>query len=480
VGESKRGGWKEALIALVWRNWITLFGASLTTVTFCTIVTFLLMGVAGIEQSPYVGILAFLILPGLFLVGLLLIPVGAYWGRRKRLRQSDSSRADEHLEIDFNSPRIRRMVVLVCALTVANLIVISTVSYKGAAYMETTEFCGQVCHVAMEPEYLAHMDSPHSQVACVKCHVGPGLPALMKAKLSGVRQVVGVATDHIERPIPAPVATMRAAEETCGECHDSGHDIGNPLRIKAEYSADETNTHLMTVLLMRVGGGDNPKGAHGWHLQPGREVYYFSSDEKREEIPYVRVMDSDGTETEYWADGIDPDSLDLSSVPMRRMDCIDCHNRPTHAFQMPESAVNEAISVGKIDPAIPYIKLATLEALQATDGEDADSDLIADQIRSFYQDEYAEIWSDHQQGIEHAITQTQSIYKRNVFPAMKVTWGTYPDHSGHTEFTGCFRCHDDAHISKKETAISQDCMVCHDVLAWQEEDPEILQQFAPL
>ena len=471
---SAERGWIGALGQLVWRNWLTLFGSSLTTVSACAIVVFLVMGLAGIPLSPYIGLLTYMLLPAVFVLGLILIPVGAWVDRRRRRKQGVDEPA--HIELDFNSPRIRRLALIVGVLTAANIIIISAVSYEGAVYMESVEFCGTTCHTVMEPEFTAHMDSPHAHVKCVECHIGPGLPALVHAKLNGLNQVYGVLTGSYEKPVPAPVHGMADAELTCGECHNPSADLGEILQVTTDYSTDEESLPLTSVLLMRVGGrGSETAGIHSWHLAPGREVYYYSPDEKRETITYVKVENEDGSEVEYFLDGEEVDPAAIPEEELRRMDCTDCHNRPTHIFDMPGPALNKALADGRIDASLPSIKAAGLEALEgAAEAEDGPG-FIAESVTAYYAENYADTVSNEGAALDEAIAAMQAIYRRNIFPKMEVTWGSYPNHNGHTQFNGCFRCHDEGHSSRDgEHVISQDCTACHNVVAWQEENPEIL------
>jgi hypothetical protein len=467
-------GWIGALGQLVWRNWLTLFGSSLTTVSATAIVIFLVMGVVGIPLSPYIGLLTYMLLPGVFVFGLILIPLGAWVDRRGRLKRGLEARA--HIDLDFNSARIRRLAFIVGVLTLANIMIISAVSYEGAVYMESVEFCGTTCHTVMEPEFTAHQHSPHANIKCVECHIGPGLPALVHAKLNGLNQVYGVLTGSYEKPVPAPVHGMADAELTCGECHDPTADLGEILRVTRDYSGDEVSLPLTSVLMMKIGGrGSDKPGIHSWHLAPGREIYYLPGDEKRETISYVKVANEDGTEVEYFTEGAEVDPASLPEGALRRMDCTDCHNRPTHIFQMPGAALNDALAAGQIDATLPSIKAAGLEVLEgAASAEDGPAH-IATALKAYYATNYADATADKGEAIDGAITAMQAIYRRNVFPKMDVTWGTYPNHNGHTQSNGCFRCHDEGHTSRDGAhVISQDCTVCHNVVAWQEENPEVL------
>ena len=77
--------------------------------------------------------------------------------------------------------------------------------------------------------------------------------------------------------------------------------------------------------------------------------------------------------------------------------------------------------------------------------------------------------------IARAADSVVSIYNRNVFADLKVTWGTYVNNLGHTDFPGCFRCHDEAHATSDKKTITQDCGVCHNALAVDEPAPEVLK-----
>jgi hypothetical protein len=466
-------GWIGALTHLIWRNWITLFGSSLTTVSGAAIVGFLIMGFSGVPLSPYIGILTYLILPGVFVCGLLVIPIGAWVDRRRRRKLDTAEPA--HIDLDFNSPRIRKLFAIVVVLTLANFGIISAVSYEGMVYMESVEFCGLACHSVMAPEFTAHQRSPHANVKCVDCHIGPGLPSLVHAKVNGLNQVYGVLTGTYDRPISTPVHNLSDAELTCGECHNPEKDLGDALRVTTDYTADDANTPLTSVLMMHIGGrGAQQKGIHSWHLSPGREVSYYASDDKRETIPYVKVAEEDGSVTEYFADAaLDPATIDPKK--MREMDCTDCHNRATHQFEMPGPALNKAMKEGRIDVTLPGIKTAGMAALEGAATAEDGAAFIAGNVKEFYAANHTDAVADKGALIDAAIAEIQAIYARNNYPQMGITWGTYPDQKGHTQFNGCFRCHDDGHASKDGArVITQDCTICHNVLSWQEENPEIL------
>jgi len=465
---------------LLGTNWITLLGATLTTVSALLILAFLILGLLEFTSSPYIGIMAFLVLPAVFVAGLLLIPAGAYWERRRRRKLGLVEGATERTypTIDFNEPRVRHVGAVVAVLTAVNLLLISIVSYEAVVYMETVEFCGQVCHTVMEPEFTTYMGSPHSRVACVECHIGPGAPWFVRSKLSGVGQVFAVTFNTYDRPIPVPVENLRPSRDTCEQCHWPQKFTGDRIRVIEKFADDETNTPLKTVLLMHIGGGSMTSGIHGWHMAPGRETYYVASDRQRQTIPWVQVRDSDGTVKEYKTEELTDNTPPQGE--RRLMDCIDCHNRPTHIFEDPDQGMNRALATGLISREIPFIKKVGVEALQATELKTAGggdrSAQIEKQIRDYYQSNHPEFYSARKDLIDTAIREIQAIYKRNVFPEMNADWTTYPTNIGHERFPGCFRCHDSAHTAESGEVIEQDCEKCHTILAQEEADPEILKQ----
>lgn len=469
-------------MTIVAYNWVTMFGASLVTVSAALIIIFLIMGGVGVVSTAYLGILTFLVLPAIFVAGLLLIPVGAWWERRRRAR--GISPREEELGpfpvLDFNNRKTRDVAKVVAILTVLNLLIVATVSYSGVVYSESPQFCGTVCHEVMEPEWTAYLDSPHASVACVECHIGPGAPWFVRSKLSGVRQVFAVALDTHSRPIDAPVENLRPSRETCEECHWPARFSGDRIRVLPRYLEDEANTKTYSVLLMHIGGGHGGgHGIHSWHVSENKTTTYLATDEDRMDIAVVRVQNEDGTVTEFRKDGLEMTDEEIANAEFREMDCIDCHNRPTHIYHLPAPAIDTKMASGLIDPSIPYVKQISVEALTAADGSKSKEEelaQIADTMRAFYQEEHTDYLADNEELVEQAIVQTQAVYSRNIFPAMNVTWGTYPNHIGHTESIGCFRCHDESHSTPDGDVISQDCSICHTVLAMEEEDPEVLVQ----
>jgi hypothetical protein len=142
------------------------------------------------------------------------------------------------------------------------------------------------------------------------------------------------------------------------------------------------------------------------------------------------------------------------------MDCIDCHNTVGHPISpTPERAVDQAIADGLLSRQLPYVRREAVKLVSAPySSQDEAAQAIDRGLRAFYDSQGAKA---DQQAVARSSTALQELYRRNVFPVMKVTWGSYPTNRGHMTSTGCFRCHDDSHTAKDGSAISADCEYCH-------------------
>jgi hypothetical protein len=442
------------------RNWISTIGIVVVTISAVLFLSMFLLDLFGYHANPYIGIVFFVIVPMFFIGGLVLIPVGMWIERRRRLAGRPS-----HMHwprIDLGDPVHRRTAFGVLVLTMVNVIIVSLAAYRGIEFMDSPAFCGEVCHEVMEPEYVAFQDGPHSRVSCVRCHIGPGAPWFVKSKLDGARQVVAVMLDSHSRPIPTPVHTLRPAREVCEQCHWPEKFHGDKIVMKYEYADDEAVTESATELRIHVGGGSEKLGmATGihWHMSVANEVEYIATDDSRMQIDWVRVRDAQGDVREYVAEGVTPEQL--AKGERRLMDCIDCHNRPSHIFYpSAEAAVDAALASGEI-PKLPFVRREAVAALKVNhpNRESAMEDIAA-RLEGFYR-ENGGVDGARRDDVQRTIETARRLYSRNVFPAMNVTWGTYPNHIGHTTAPGCFRCHDDTKKTKDGRTISMDCTLCH-------------------
>jgi len=470
----KISGWFSPLVHLS-SNWLSRIGVVLVT-TAMVLWLILLPVTLRLQEHPYLGMITFLFLPGLFFLGLVLIPVGILLRRRRERREGVYP--VEFRRLDFQNVELRRMLAFVGVTTVANVIIGLFFFYAGVRYMDSVTFCGKTCHTVMSPEHTAYLRSPHARVECVQCHIGPGASWFVKSKISGTYQVLAVTFNLYPRPIPTPIHDLRPARETCERCHWPEKFSGDLLEVKTKFGDDEKNSRTRTVLLMHIGGRDAEQklvGIHGRHLGL---VKYIPADDKRQVIPWISHQNADGSVSEYVSTDAPPKPELLARGERRLMDCIDCHNRPSHRFDLPENAVNQAMTAERISPALPFAHKVSIELLK----KDYPTKLAAqteipEAFREHYRKNYFAMYNSQRAQVEQAAATLLEIYNDNVFPSMNVTWGTYLSNIGHNDSPGCFRCHDGNHQTQGGQAISQDCNSCHSLLAMDEENPKILQEF---
>jgi nitrate/TMAO reductase-like tetraheme cytochrome c subunit len=451
-------------------NPISLAGGAITSASGVTMIGYWLVEIFGrANDNPYLGIIFFLLLPAVFIAGLLLIPVGVLL-RRRKLQRAGQIPA-EFPKIDLNDRIFRHGLDIVLVATIVNLLVVAMASYRGAAYMDSPQFCGQSCHV-MHPEYTAYKISAHSHVACVECHIGSGAQAYFSAKINGTKQLLEVSFDRYPTPIPSPVTSLRPARYICEGCHTPARFVGEKLLVKSTFADDETNTETQTVVVLHLGGQDSLShltGIHGVHLG---HIEYITTDPTRTAIPWVQKRNADGSETVFAT------AAAGSGVPQgerRVMDCIDCHNRAAHTFVTAEEALNRAMADGAVSPELPWVHKEGLELLKANYASEAEARAkIPQQLAEFYRTQHPEVLQAKANLVTTASQELVTLYSQNVFPFMKVTWGTHPNHIGHMSYPGCFRCHDGDHAAKDGTSITQDCSACHNLLAVDEAKPKVL------
>lgn len=450
---------------------VSVGGVALTTASAVVLLSLLAVGVLGFRGSAYLGILAYLVLPTLFVLGLLLIPAGL-WLQRRRLRRALAAGAPPPglPVIDLNRSRTRRALLLFVAATAANVVVLGVATYEGVQLLGSTAFCGS-CHRVMDPESTAHRRSNHARVACVDCHIGAGASWFVKSKLSGSWQVIAYAFRLYPRPIPVPVTDLRPARDTCEQCHWPSKLVGDRLSIVSHFGDDERNRRTETVLLLHVGaGGAGAQGIHA-HVAQGVQVRY-RADASRQHVLEVERTSPRGTTTWRTAD-----AGSAQAGEWRVMDCVDCHNRPTHVFPPPEDAIDAALAAGRIDETLPFVRREGLAALRTPyPSHDAARAGIRSRLSARYAELHPEVARSRAAAVDAASAELGRIFAENVWPGMNVGWNTYPSFAGHRESPGCFRCHDEEHRAGDGRTISQDCSLCHELLAVDEPNPPILKQ----
>jgi nitrate/TMAO reductase-like tetraheme cytochrome c subunit len=443
----------------LYQNPLSRFAGVMAIMVFIILAFLLLLDYLGIRLNPIIGMLAYTLFPALLLFYLFLIPVGMYREWRRRHKQVGIE-PPAFPRFDFNQKNQRvQLYVFILGTSLVGLLVLG-VSFRAYEFTESVHFCSELCHKVMEPEATTYKSSPHARVECVQCHVGKGATWYVKSKLAGLYQVYATLFKKYPTPIETPIHNLRPSADTCEQCHWPSKFFGAKQVMRIHYEDDEKNTPRQFFMLVNVGGGISPTGIH-WHVGQD-EVYYVARDKGRQDIPWVKVKHKDGRETTYVSSENPPTGDDIAKGELRRMDCIDCHNRPTHIFRSPRHAIDESITAGSIDRSLPYVKKIGVEVLSKEyDSNDKAHIGIRDGIFSFYKEKYPDIAASKIGLIEKTVGEVQRIWDVNNFTHMKSKWSIYPNNIGHLIWPGCFRCHDGLHMNEKGEPIKKECNTCH-------------------
>lgn len=449
------------------RNYVSFVGMAIILAAVTSDLLLFFIEITASAENAYIGILTYILMPSVMMFGIAVAIVGMLFERRRR-RKSTPEDVLAYPMLDLNNPHTRRTFMIFMVGTLVFISVSAFGSYKAFEYSESVVFCGETCHSVMKPEYLAYKAGAHSRVRCVDCHVGSGADWYVKSKLSGAYQLYSVTFDKYSRPINSPVHNLRPASGTCEQCHWPEKFFGGQMKVFNRYGNDEQNTLHQTKMLLNVGGNSpttgQVTGIH-WHVNVNNEVNYVNTDDQRQVIPWVSIKDKDGKVTEYFDrnNPIAPDKVESSAK--RKMDCIDCHNRPAHNYVPPDLAVDNALAAGSIDATLPFIKRQAVAALTGKYETTQEALTAIDtSISGFYNTNYQNLHAQRDGDIKKAVAELQRIFQNYVFPEMRVDWKTHPNNAGHMISQGCFRCHDGNHVSKEGKVITNDCNVCHTVL----------------
>ena len=441
------------------RNWTSLMGLVVMLGSLFSFLLLFTLNMLAQFSNPYIGVLTYMVAPGFLMLGLALVGLGALLERR---RMRKSFEATPRIVIDLSRPRDQRMLGMFVAGSILFLLVSALGSYHTYHFTESVQFCGETCHTVMKPELTAYLHSPHARVACTQCHIGPGATWFIRSKLSGSYQVYATLAKKYPTPVPTPVKNLRPAQETCEQCHWPRQFVGNLDRTYTYFLSDQTNPVHSVRMLLKVGGADpthGPVGGIHWHMNVGNKVEYIATDEARQKIGWVRHTSQQGVVTEFRTPEF---TNQLAEASIRTMDCVDCHNRPAHKLESPNNAVNLAMTLGRIDPSLPYIKTNSVFVLVQNY---ADENEATNKIAATLSGKYPNGTGDPR--VQKAVAAVQQIYRDNFFPEMKSSWKSYPDNIGHKDWPGCFRCHDGKHKSSdgKSVIKASDCNACHIIVA---------------
>ncbi len=450
------------------KNWLTIIGSIIAGINLALILLLFIISTIFNKGNTNLGLFIYIILPGFMIFGLLMIPIGMI-RERNRIKRSEIKEESRYPRIDLNDPRHRNAFVIFTITTIIVLFLSTLGSFQAFHITESVEFCGTLCHQVMEPEYTAYQNSPHANVSCVECHVGSGASWYVKSKLSGLHQVWAVMTNTYPRPIETPLHDLRPARETCEKCHWPQKFYARTLWTKKYFLADSLNTEWNIMLEMKTGPEYSEmgfkEGIH-WHINPDVSIEYISDNDKRENITYVKYTNKSTGAVKIFRNDSNPISDSLISVASpRTMDCIDCHNRPSHKYNSPPVYFDKAMITGAISKNIPFFKKVAMGILKDTyTSKDTALMTLRDSISSFYKTDYSDFYSSNKNMIDSSIVAVEQQFSQNTFPRMKVTYDHYPDHIGHLESDGCFRCHNDKFKAADGTTISRDCNLCHSIV----------------
>jgi hypothetical protein len=450
------------------RNLVSQIGVTIAIVGLLNLLFLIYIEMSGDHSNPYLGILTWIVAPAILIFGLALFLLGmGLERRRRRLRGAED--VPEFPRIDLNDNHTRRVAIF----TAVGLILFVTVSvvgsYQAYHYTETDAFCGTMCHSVMHPEYTAYKLSPHARVGCVGCHVGSGATWFVKSKLSGSYQVYSVLANKYPKPIQTPVHSLRPARDTCEQCHWPEKFFGAQLKEFDHFAYDEENTPRHVRMLIKTGGGSpstgRVSGIH-WHMNISNEITYIATDRQRQKIPWVEMKNRQTGEITRFVSKEEPlTDAQIATLPRRTIDCVDCHNRPTHIYMSPDRAVDQAIRAGRLDRSLPFLKAQAVAVLAKEYQSTAEATrTIRAEFPAFYAKEHPDVYGTKRASIDRATAALEQIFKSTRFPEMKTDWRTHPDNIGHMMTQGCFRCHDDKHVSSDGKRISKECSVCHDVI----------------
>jgi hypothetical protein len=440
-------------------NWISACGAVLAIGALFSFALLVWMDFTQGDKNPYLGIFTYIVAPLFLIAGLAMIFGGAVAQRRWALKHAATM--PDRWRLDFGDARQRRLLALFAGGGAVFLMLSAFGSYETYNYSESVPFCGEVCHSAMHPEFATYQQGAHARVACVECHVGSGAAWFVKAKLNGAHQLIAFTFDNYHRPIETPVKNLRPAQDTCEKCHWPQKFAGNVDMDFHHFLSDKKNTAFGVRMLLHVNQGQPGAAAGGihWHVNPANRVEYYPKDEKRQEIPWMRVTDlKTGTARVYRTEDFkgEPPASEI-----RVMDCMDCHNRPAHRFPTANDAVEASLTAGALSTDLPAIKRVAVQALTQKEITTAEAapQKIAEFIRAKYPDAPAP-------QVDGAVSEVQKIFGNSIFPERKADWRVYPSNIGHKDWPGCFRCHDDKHKTTAGQAVrSSDCTSCHTIIA---------------
>lgn len=368
------------------------------------------------------------------------------------------------MKISFGQRTVMLGTVTTIVVAAIALAVLGAGGIVAWEYSNSNAFCTNNCHAVHPEEPRAYAVAPHARVQCVECHMGR-LPTLqlMTLKAAHYHELLGMITGY-DRPLAA--TTLRPARDSCEGCHWPAVNHDDKVRTKVHYDVDAKSTEQRTRLIVHTGSGEaREKATRGIHWHIDQNLEYVSDDPQKRTIPWVRITGKDGKTATYVDAASKVGRAELDKAPKRLMECVDCHNAAGHPFVNPADRIDHAILEGRIDRSLPSIKaraLAIIEKASPLHGP------MEDQVTKFQQiiadaAPKGEMKPAAKAAEAQFATTMLEILKLSEFEAKDLTWKSFPNHVGHKDFAGCFRCHDGKHFNEKGEAIRLQCTLCHDI-----------------
>ncbi|HVP07054.1 MAG TPA: NapC/NirT family cytochrome c [Candidatus Acidoferrum sp.] len=451
----------------LFRHPLAAVGGALALAGGFLFIILLLFDLASHSDNPYRSLVTFVVAPAVVVIGVVLFVIAIAIQVRAAHRKGEKVRFNFY--IDPTDPGYLRNLWLFLGLSAILILLVAYSGYRAYEATDSVAFCGETCHTVMEPQAVTYRNSPHAKVPCVECHIGPGASFYVRSKFDGIRQVWRTMLNSYHRPIETPVRNLRPAQQTCEGCHWPRQFYGEKLVERTYYKTDEQNSPWTINLLVKIGGG-NPRtgkleGIH-WHMLAANKVEYIATDAKRQVIPWVRVTHQDGTVSIYTDPDVPAPDPNDPKVEVRRFDCMDCHNRPSHRFLAPAMALNLALSTRNISPTLPSVRQVGLDLLNAKyETREEAQDKISKGLMAYYQQNNPDVATSRAADIDQATKTLESIYHDNFFPEMKTDYRARENNLSHFVDNGCFRCHDKKKQNEKGEKIAYDCKTCHLIVA---------------
>ena len=452
----------------LYRHPLAAIGGALTVAGCLAFAILVILDATSPSDNVYRSLVTYFALPFVITLGVILFLIAIRIQVLKARRRGERVRFT--LRVEPSSPQYMRNLWLFLGLIALFVVVVLWAGFKGYEATDSVAFCGDACHVVMEPQATTYGDSPHAQVLCAECHIGPGASFWVRSKIDGIRQVYKTLADTYDRPIPTPVRSLRPAQETCEQCHWPDQFYGRKLVTRHYFQSDEANSPWTISMLVNIGGvaGTQDAGSDGihWHMLGGKTIEYIPVDEQRQVIPWVRVTRDDGSVTTFSDPSTPyPDPAD-DGTEIRVFDCIDCHNRPSHQFLPPAVAINNEISAGTIPRTLPYVRRVGLELLNSAYATHEEAEAaIRSTLTAYYEDTYPDDVAAWRPEIDRATETLAEIYVSNFFPEMKTDYRAHLDNANHFVSDGCFRCHGSDLVGDEGETITGECTACHTIVA---------------